>query len=122
MNLQIIKDKVEECKFPGGVKALAESVGMTVQNLHRCVRENKIQAQDLENIARTLKINVSIFFDADVTIAHEAKTISATNHGAASESGPATSMHLEGGMNTQELQEQLIKAQQRIIELLTNKA
>lgn len=63
MNLQIIKLKVEALRFPGGIKGLAEKVGMTEQNLHRCVRENKIQAQDLESIAKQLNMSVSEFFD-----------------------------------------------------------
>lgn len=63
MNLQVIKTKVEQKKYPGGLKALAEAVGMTVQNLHRCVRENKIQAQDLEKIALELNISIVEFFD-----------------------------------------------------------
>lgn len=63
MNLQIIKLKVEALRFPGGIKGLAEKVGMTEQNLHRCVRENKIQAQDLERIAKQLNMSVSEFFD-----------------------------------------------------------
>ena len=63
MNLQIIKLKVEARRFPGGIKGLAEKVGMTEQNLHRCVRENKIQAQDLESIAKQLNMPVSEFFD-----------------------------------------------------------
>ncbi|MGM9873189.1 MAG: helix-turn-helix domain-containing protein [Muribaculaceae bacterium] len=63
MNLQIIKLRVEARKFHGGIKGLAETVGMTEQNLHRCVRENKIQAQDLEKIAKALNVSVLEFFD-----------------------------------------------------------
>lgn len=63
MNLQNIKSKVEEVQFPGGIKALAEAVGMTEQNLHRCVRENKIQARDLEKISHTLGVSILCFFD-----------------------------------------------------------
>lgn len=66
MNLLNIKNKVEELRYPGGIKALAESVGMTEQNLHRCVRENKIQAQDLENIANELNVSILCFFDQEV--------------------------------------------------------
>ncbi len=72
MNLQFIKTKVEQCQYPGGLKALAEAVGMTVQNLHRCVRENKIQAQDLEKIASELKVSIVEFFDEDVTQVRQA--------------------------------------------------
>lgn len=72
MNLQFIKTKVEQSQYPGGLKALAETVGMTVQNLHRCVRENKIQAQDLEKIASELKVSIVEFFDEEVTQVRQA--------------------------------------------------
>lgn len=65
MNLQVIKTKVEEIKYPGGIKALAEAVGMSEQNLHMCVRENKIQAQDLEKISTQLKVSIIEFFDEE---------------------------------------------------------
>ena len=70
MNLQLIKVKSEERKYPGGIKGLAESVGMTEQNLHRCVRENKIQAQDLEKIASELKVSIVEFFDESISSIH----------------------------------------------------
>jgi hypothetical protein len=41
---------------------------MSEQNLHRCVRENKIQAQDLERIAKELHVSVLEFFDEEVGI------------------------------------------------------
>lgn len=70
MNLQTIKTKIEERKFPGGIKGLAEAVGMTEQNLHRCVRENKIQAQDLEKIASVLNVSIVEFFDEEKSTVH----------------------------------------------------
>ena len=70
MNLQLIKTKVEEQRYPGGIKGLAESVGMTEQNLHRCVRENKIQAQDLEKISTQLKVSIIEFFDEKISSIH----------------------------------------------------
>lgn len=70
MNLQIIKLKVESKRFQGGIKGLAEAVGMTEQNLHRCVRENKIQAQDLERIAKALGVSVLEFFDEAPSVVH----------------------------------------------------
>ena len=70
MNLQLIKTKTEERKYPSGIKGLAESVGMTEQNLHRCVRENKIQAQDLEKIASELKVSIVEFFNESVSSIH----------------------------------------------------
>ena len=63
MDLQIIKQIIEENRFSGGVRGVAEAVGMTEQNLHRCVRENKIQAGDLEKIAKVLGVPITVFFD-----------------------------------------------------------
>lgn len=63
MHLQHIKTLCEKRK--GGLRGLAVFVGMTEQNLHRCIRENKIQAQDLEKIAQALQIPISYFFDED---------------------------------------------------------
>lgn len=70
MNLQLIKTFVEKERYPGGVKGLAEAVGMTEQNLHRCVRENKIQAQDLEKISIELNISITEFFKDDKNKTH----------------------------------------------------
>ena len=63
MNLQRIK-KIAERK---GIefKALAYSIGMSEGNLHRCVRENRIQAQDLEKISTQLKVSIIEFFDEE---------------------------------------------------------
>ena len=53
MNLEIVR-KLSENRG-GGLKKLAADVGMSEQNLHRCIRNNKIQAADLEKIAFLLK-------------------------------------------------------------------
>lgn len=90
MNLQKIKNKVEETKYPGGLKALAEVVGMTAQNLHRCVRENKIQAQDLETIAKALGVRVGYFFDEEVSPSRS--VVTATDHSAVALGGSATTI------------------------------
>ena len=66
MNLQLIKTLCE--KRTGGIKKLASVIGMSEQNLHRCIRENKIQAQDLEKIADFLNIQVSDFFEVKPSI------------------------------------------------------
>lgn len=36
---------------------------MSEPNLHRCIRENKIQASDLEKISLLLGLDIRIFFD-----------------------------------------------------------
>lgn len=61
MNLELIKTEAEKAHIP--FKSVASAIGMSEGNLHRCVRENKIQAQDLEKIASVLHVNVGIFFD-----------------------------------------------------------
>lgn len=61
MNLERIKLLAENKRIP--FKKIASDIGMSEGNLHRCVRENKIQASDLEKIADALKVPVSYFFD-----------------------------------------------------------
>ncbi len=76
MNLQLIKTLCEKRK--GGIRGLSNQVGMTEQNLHRCIRENKIQAQDLEAISKALGVTIGYFFDEEaVSVRVEA------NHGSA---------------------------------------
>ena len=68
MNLQHIKIIAERKRME--FKALASAIGMSEGNLHRCVRENKIQAQDLEKIASVLNVSIIEFFDEKVTSIH----------------------------------------------------
>ena len=76
MELQRIKSLCERRR--GGLRGLAIAVGMTEQNLHRCIRENKIQAGDLERIAAELAVDIDFFFrDGDTPKA--APTIAGDN-------------------------------------------
>lgn len=68
MNLQRIKIIAEKQSIE--FKTLAKSIGMSEGNLHRCVRENKISAQDLEKIAAELKVSIVKFFDENVPSVH----------------------------------------------------
>lgn len=61
MNLLKIKELTE--KRNGGLKKLAADINMSEANLHRCINANKIQATDLENIARIYNVPVGYFFD-----------------------------------------------------------
>ena len=61
MDLECIKKFSEKRK--GGLRKLAADAGMSEQNLHRCIRLNKIQAADLENIATILGVDIRVFFD-----------------------------------------------------------
>ena len=74
MNLQLIKDYCE--KRPGGLRQLAEDAFMSEPNLHRCIRINKIQAGDLEKIAKELRVPISVFFDEG----RGGVTVNATDH------------------------------------------
>jgi DNA-binding Xre family transcriptional regulator len=64
MNLLKIKGYCE--KREGGLTKLASEIGMSVQNLHRCIRENKIQAGCLEEISIALGVSILTFFDEGI--------------------------------------------------------
>lgn len=70
MNLELIKTYAEQRHIP--FRTLAISIGMSEGNLHRCVRENKIQASDLEKIAIKLDVAIGTFFDEAPAIHVEA--------------------------------------------------
>ena len=121
MDLQIIKKIVEENRFSGGIRGLAETVGMTEQNLHRCVRENKIQAGDLEKIAKALGVPITVFFDEG----RGTVTVSATDHSQAAgrDLHVATSAReSELERENSDLRQQLIEAQSKIIRLMEDKS
>jgi hypothetical protein len=61
MNLTVLRTLGE--KYGGGLKKLAQDIGMSEANLHRCINNNKIQATDIEQIAVRLNIDVRTFFD-----------------------------------------------------------
>ena len=63
MNLQLIKRYGEQ--YPGGLRKLAIDAGMSEGNLHRCIRNNKIQASDLEALSRLLSVEIGVFFTED---------------------------------------------------------
>lgn len=64
MNLSIIRTLSE--KRVGGMRKLSSDIGMSEANLHRCIRNNKIQATDLEKIALLLNVDIRTFFDEEV--------------------------------------------------------
>lgn len=76
MNLGLIRTLSE--KRTGGMRKLAADIGMSEANLHRCVNNNKIQAADLEKIARLLNIDIRVFFDADLA-GYAENTVSINN-------------------------------------------
>lgn len=72
MDLQKIKFLCERQGI--GIKQLAVATGMSEPNLHRCIRLNKIQANDLEKVANVLKVPMEIFFDDSVSGVSEKST------------------------------------------------
>lgn len=74
MDLGQIKILAEKAKIP--FKTVAYEIGMSEGNLHRCVRENKIQAADLEKIALLLNVDINLFFDKKLAaLSNSVKTI-----------------------------------------------
>lgn len=61
MDLTRIKVRAEQQSIT--LKKICSTIDMSYQNLNRCIKENKISANDLESIAKVLKVPVSYFFD-----------------------------------------------------------
>ncbi|MGM9845080.1 MAG: hypothetical protein ACI30K_02495 [Muribaculaceae bacterium] len=110
MELQRIKSLCERRK--GGLRGLAIAVGMTEQNLHRCIRENKIQAGDLERIATELDVDIDFFFKEGAS-AKDAPTLAGVNgnHTAANVSDAVLSERVKL------LQQLILEKDERIAEL-----
>lgn len=126
MNLQVIKHKVEEKRYPGGIKGLAESVGMTEQNLHRCIRENKIQAQNLERISLQLEVPITEFFDErNVTEIRQAGRDYVEDgkieHKGTEYNAPVTIADEALREENERLKEELLEARKEIITLMKEK-
>lgn len=64
MNLDVIKNFT--AKREGGLRRLALDIGMSEQNLYRCIKKNNMQAGDLEKIAALLNVDIRTFFDGSV--------------------------------------------------------
>lgn len=105
MNLQRIKTIAERKRKE--FKRLAAAIGMSEGNLHRCVRENKIQAHDLEKIAVELEVSILEFFDND-----PANTMQSAH-----DCGKEKELFAENA----ELKRKLIEAQDKIIRLMEEK-
>ena len=45
------------------IRSLSATIGMSEQNIHKCIRDNRIEAGVLEKIAEVLSVSVSYFFD-----------------------------------------------------------
>ncbi len=114
MNLEKIRRLSESRQ--GGLKKLALDIGMSEQNLHRCMNNNKIQAGDLEKIASLLGVSLLTFFDEDPV---GNKAIASGNNSVA-----AVNSEVNGNKALEEkvqLLEQLLKEKERTIQILMNK-
>ncbi|MBN2664370.1 MAG: helix-turn-helix transcriptional regulator [Bacteroidales bacterium] len=77
MNLIKIKHTAEKKSYL--LKDLSEKIGMSYQNLNRCIRENKISANDLEKISEVLEVPISYFFEDDIKALTRETSIGNTN-------------------------------------------
>lgn len=66
MNLLVIKEIAEKKNV--SIRKLADSIEMSEQNLHRCIRINQIQAHLLEKIANILETPVEYFFNSETRL------------------------------------------------------
>lgn len=115
MNLEIIK-KLSENKN-GGLKKIANEIGMSEQNLHRCIRNNKIQASDLEKIAEVLGVNIDVFFDKKMSI----NSISIANgDSAVSANGNVHIENADSKLMEERIKylEQILQEKERLIKIL----
>lgn len=120
MELEIIKRLSE--KRDGGLKKLAVDAGMSEQNLHRCIRNNKIQASDLEKIAELLNVDIRTFFDDNIEETKTSNSVFATgDHSGASVSGNVT-IGDNATLSVQvKLLQQLLEEKERTIKILMGK-
>jgi transcriptional regulator with XRE-family HTH domain len=66
MNLLKIKKISEEKGIT--LTLIAEKIDMSVQNLHKCIKGNRIEAGDLEKIAEVIGVSVTYFFDENMSV------------------------------------------------------
>lgn len=115
MNLLKIKELCE--RKEGGIKRLAEEIGMSEQNLHRCINLNKIQAGELEKIAHVFDVPIGYFFDS----APLNQSIANGNGSAASIYGNATVGVMTDKDKEIDHLKQLLEEKERTIQILMNK-
>lgn len=115
MILLRIKDLCE--RKEGGIKRLAEEIGMSEQNLHHCINLNKIQAGELEKIAQIFEVPIGYFFDG----APSSQSIVNGDGSAASIYGNATAGIVENKDKEIEHLKQLLEEKERLIKVLLDK-
>lgn len=103
MNLLKIRDLCKKESI--SIRSLAQHIGMSEQNFHRCIKTNKIEASILFTIAQFFNVPISYFFHED-TDTSTLKNTKSTNHEPKKEI---------------ELLKELINEKERTIQILMNK-
>lgn len=111
MNLLVIKEIAEKKNI--SIRKLADSIEMSEQNLHRCIRINQIQAHQLEIIAKILETPVEYFFNSDLNILKQGMTVA--GNGIRVQNGDGNIMIENQAKEIEHLQ-QLLIAKEEIIE------
>lgn len=70
-NLYLIKQLVEKKNMT--IAELASRVGVSEQQIHLMCRKNSTKIETLEKVCRVLKVNISYFFDEDLSEVHEVR-------------------------------------------------
>jgi transcriptional regulator with XRE-family HTH domain len=129
-NLQKIKDLSKAKGIP--LKTIAEQVGISEQGIHKMIREETMSAVILEQIACILKVNICVFFNRERVCEHyEQYNATAECAIAAKHIGKVDQRNIlpkagKGGQEDLEakvmrLQDELLEAKNKIIELLEKK-
>ena len=116
MNLLNIKKISDEKGIK--IRFLALKIDKSEQNLHRCIRENKISANDLEKIAKTLEVPITYFFDEVGT--EDEKNINAGGNVNIGKNNSNNNTYADCGKYIQEIEylKKEIKLKDKIIEML----
>ena len=61
--MRLLKIKIKADELDIKYKDICEKIGMSYQNFNRCIKENKIPAHKLEQIAGILNVPVGYFFE-----------------------------------------------------------
>ena len=111
MDLELIRKFCESRS--GGLRKLANDIGMSEANLHRCINNNRIQAHDLERIAQCLEVNIGVFFGQEP----ETKAINGGHHNVAAVNS-TVSTGTGGDAEKIKLLEKLLEEKERTIQIL----
>lgn len=117
-NLQKIKDLSKDKNIP--IKSIAETIGVSEQGLHKMIREETMSVVVLEQVARILSADISLFFDVDVVM-HQTEHYEAKGDRgiAAKKVGKVDNRNITSSeQQIIELQKELLEAKNQIISLL----